>query len=871
MKRRRFIKTSLAAGASLMAPAPLCRLAAQSVSPAASPPVSETATPMLPWVREIPLREAASKVTVESMLNPDDPQPDYGGNPFGGRAMTINNLKMRTTLWGPPERITISLNKNDVWDRRLHEFRVPTLQDLTEGAFAPVNKDYVGIGSGSLRPKDLGWLWKEGGSHDPYREPMRYAFPSLKPVGQIILGIDPLAGAAAPRLSQNCGTGVVSLEVVREEVSAKLEYVLGMTANTYAIRGSFPGITVPVWLRLYRHQDTSHLTYMTVDGKSYTNPVAEADKAFNGPIDPPTSGQDGRYFWIRQKMPAEKTFPDGFEYVLMGVIASPGNVHVETVAGKTGLGTPPPNQPLNQEWKGAARPAIAAAPGAAATATFTPAADSKWETFVTVVTTSDGPDLLSLARERLVEAEAGGFDGMVRRNAEWWNAFYDRRENGRVFHGTTGSNCTDDIHAIYRSYADSHGGGTKTDMRRFEGSASYALPERDFQEWDSAPCYNEIFTTSRFVRNWGDSEDMWKQIVWHWLPAAKENARHMFNLPGMLISHGYLPPVKPAKYVHTTITLELCLGTMAQIVKPSWDEWDYGGDSHYLREQCYPLMKQMALFYAAYAKKGDDGYYHIVPCMQEESWGIYPAFSRNKDVISSLCMFRWGLNRAADAAEILGVDDDLRRYWREVASQLAPYPTWQRAAGPVFAEMPGLEPIRLAGDHFGDAAAYPALLADEINLDSPAEQREMIIRGVQLLPSGSTAPTLLLMGVPAGPPSHRRQAVEDAEAFLNSRGGRIHLFPAVSPTAAVAFRNFQARGGFLVSACRNAGGVYYVEIQARRDRLCQLINPWPGKPVVIRKIGNTEFVPFTLDEKNGECLVFSAAEGQRYFIEPRLT
>ena len=46
---------------------------------------------------------------------------------------------------------------------------------------------------------------------------------------------------------------------------------------------------------------------MTPEGK-YKSVAAEADKAFNGPIDPPTSGTDGHYFWIRQKFPAEKTF-----------------------------------------------------------------------------------------------------------------------------------------------------------------------------------------------------------------------------------------------------------------------------------------------------------------------------------------------------------------------------------------------------------------------------------------------------------------------------------------------------------------------------------------------------------------------------------
>src|ERR1017187_10304418 len=132
-----------------------------------------------------------------------------------------------------------------------------------------------------------------------------------------------------------------------------------------------------------------------------------------------------------------------------------------------------------------------------------------------------------------------------------------------------------------------------------------------------------------------------------------------------------------------------------------------------LREECYPLMKEMALFYAAYARKGDDGYYHVIPSMQEENWGIYPKFARNKDVISSLCMFRWALTRAAAAAELLGVDPELRENWRAVAARIVPYPTWDRLEGKVFAEMPGLEPMRLPTDHFGDAASYPTLLADE--------------------------------------------------------------------------------------------------------------------------------------------------------------
>lgn len=848
IKRRNFLKTSLAAGAGLAVPAVITELV--SAESAQQPRT-------LPWQREIPLREAAKQVFLESTLDPHNPLPDSGG--FGhGASMAINNLKMRTTIWGTPDRVTTSLNKNNVWDRRLNirSLQAPVLQEVIDGAFSPANKDYVGRQTDSQRPKSYGYLLKQGGSYDGYREPQEYPFPCMKPVGQIILGMDALAGAAVPAVTQNCANGVVRLKASKDAASAQLEYVLGMTSNIYAVRAEFAAIDSPLWLRLYRHCDTAHLVYMNPDG-TYKSQGAYFDRAFNFPMDPPTSGQDGKYFWIHQKFPAEKTFPTGFEYVLMGVVTTPGRAQLESVEGATGLGTPPPEA------------LIAAAPGAAATAKFKPGAGGKLEALVAVVTSMDNAEVFAEAQRRLTQAEAGGFDAISEENSRWWSAFYDRRENGRIFHGASGSDCTDNIRGIYRSYSESHGGGTKTDMRQFECSASYALPERDVQLWTSAPCYNEVFTTSRFVRNWGDGEDMWKQLVWHWMPGGKQNARDMFDMPGMFVTHGYLPPIKPDIYVHTTITLEFCLGTMAQIIKPVWDEWDYGGDIKVLREECYPLMREMAMFYAAYAKKGEDNYYHAIPSMEEERWGWYPNLSRDKDVTSSLCMFRWALSKAAEAAELLGVDADLRTHWKEVAAHIVPYATWKTPAGLEYAGQPGLEPSRLPDDHFGEPSMYPALLADEINLDSPQEQREMMLRTVRALSTaGTAAETALLLGVaPDATLSGRRvRDGEDAETMLNSRSGRIHLFPVTQASAVIAFRNFQARGGFLVSACKNADGIYHVEIESRHNLPCRLMNPWPGKQAMVREAGSSRRIPVHVDTSNGECLVFSTHAGNRYLV-----
>jgi hypothetical protein len=942
-----------------------------------------------PWEREISLKEAAKSVNLEGTLNMN----------LGRGSMSINNLKMHSVIWGSPDRLTISITKNNVWDRRLHEFKAPTLQEMTEGAYSPANKYYVGVkeiesylfdkvdfndyrtlsgklikkadpvsafvnsklsdnlktsmakyletgtrsleqeqvlmtglatelnkvvGGGSiyspgcfkgiflrpdtksllekkpsgtdlmtlnrylledaypviisrkpgnsLRPLDLGWLQKEGGSVDPYRYPLRYAFPCLKPVGQIVVGIDQLSGAEAPKVSQNCANGVTRMEITKGNTKANLEYVLGMTSNIYAIHGDLHGIKSPVFVRLFRHRDTSHMVYMTEGGKKYTNPDAVKDSAFNKPIDPPTSGKAGNFFWIRQKMPAEKTFPKGFEYVLMGVVTSPGDVKVESVEGKKGLGTPPPVTEMPWDYFGIPRPDISKVSGAAATATINPSGNGEVVSLVTIVTTMDGDDLFAVAKKRLQDAMPGGFKGIVDENTKWWNNFYDKREDGRIFLSATGSEASEDIRSIYNSWSDSHGGGTKTDMRQLECSASYALPEMDFQNFDGAPCYNEIFYTNRFVRNWADSEDMWKQIIEHWMPGAKQNAKDRFGMPGMLITHGYLPPVTPEKYVHTCIALELCLGTMSQIVRPAWDEWDYGGDVNYLKNECYPIMKEMALFYAAFAKKGEDGYYHLAPTMEEERWGIYPEFACNKDVISSLCLFKWGLNNAAEAADFLGVDKDLSKQWKEVAAQIAPYPTWDKPEGKIFAGMPGVEPKHLSRDHFGDAAAYPTLLSDDINLDSPKELKDMMIRTVTVLPSGSTSNTLMLLGQkPAESTNNRRRGNSlDAENLMNSRSGRIHLFPLQNEkNPDIAFHNFQAKGAFLVSACKNANGVYYVEIQPRRDNQCRLMNPWPGKKVLVRDMGTQKSVSVKVDKSNGECLIFAGVAAHKYLVFPK--
>jgi hypothetical protein len=841
LSRRELLSYAAAAGVAMAWGGRSARQAMAQTATGSTP----AATLALPWEQEIPLREAAKKAFVKAVLPPRPAVTSEGQ----GTATQMFNPSIRTAIWGPSHRITLSLLKNDVWDRRITQARYPTVKEVVENATAPGASAYQGpIGVRQRRSTRPNWgmLMADGLTVDPLRTNRKAL---MKVTGQIILGLDELEGAKAPEIAHLCANGVARMSVARGEARADVECAVSMETNVFAIRVTPTGLSRPVTLRVYRNNDTRK------DG-----------------VEPCEAGMDGRYFWIRQKLPAEKTFPDGFEYVMLGCVDD-ADATLEKTQGRD-LGTPSPNEALRN------------AEGSAATASFVPRPGQATSGFVAVVSTvdADGGDVMAEARRRVDAARANGFDGIAAANARWYGDLYDRREIGRTFrtNAAPGRDATENIADVFYSWFSKHGGGTKTDMRKYQASAHYCVPETEPQAYSGLPCYNEVFYTDKFVRGRGDSVDMWKQLIAHWTDAARKNAREVFDLPGMYITHGFLPPVKPDVYVHSNFALEFAVDTMAQMLKPVWDEWDYGGDETFLRDTCYPLMREMCLFYAGYVKKEADGKYHIVPCMQEESWGFYPGLSHNRDCIAALCMFKWALLRTSEAAKLLQIDADLWPKWTEIAENIAPYPTWEKPEGLIFAGLPGVEPWRGGGEHPWDVGSYPALLADEINLDSDSATKDVMERTVRVLQSAATGETLVLIGRPhdpaanppaANPPagSARPRRFDDLalgggpspERLLNSRSGRIHLFPC-APATATAFRKFQARGGFLVSASRDAAAVTYVEIESRRNVPCRLMNPWPGRPVQIRDAAHV--VPSTTDTHNGECITFAAQRGHRYTI-----
>ena len=115
-----------------------------------------------PWDRIIPLKELAKTQYINGVLQPVTPQTEGGNGAF-----LLNNYSFRAALWGSPDRITISILKNDVYDRRYGKHPVVTLEQVREGVYSPANRGFDDMPPDQRRPV-RGYLLPEGGRYDPF-------------------------------------------------------------------------------------------------------------------------------------------------------------------------------------------------------------------------------------------------------------------------------------------------------------------------------------------------------------------------------------------------------------------------------------------------------------------------------------------------------------------------------------------------------------------------------------------------------------------------------------------------------------------------------------------------------------------------------
>lgn len=142
------------------------------------------------------------------------------------------------------------------------------------------------------------------------------------------------------------------------------------------------------------------------------------------------------------------------------------------------------------------------------------------------------------------------------------------------------------------------------------------------------------------------------------------NSRYNFLNFGTYVNGVFVQPDKGAGiFGHCTHFLS----GMSGIASEFWQKYEFTGDKAWLRDEAYPMIKGVAKFYANFPnlKKESDGKYHIYHVNRIESdWD-------SQDTRSELEAMRTIFPMAVRASQILGLDEDLRPRWQDIADHLA--------------------------------------------------------------------------------------------------------------------------------------------------------------------------------------------------------
>lgn len=379
--------------------------------------------------------------------------------------------------------------------------------------------------------------------------------------------------------------------------------------------------------------------------------------------------------------------------------------------------------------------------------------------------------------------------------------------------------------------------------------------------------------------------DSYAALIEQQLPTFRHLARLIFDLPGAYVDHinfAYTPPHRTM--IHNRWGRSLCLTGIT--VRPLWERWEFGRDTGWLR-RIYPFLRDAAIFYDAFMEKYFDALGGIGPSMWLEGPGWMPGFEGNINLAPDLIYFSKILLWAAEAADVLGEDQDRRDRWRTNAARIPEIEFGTDDKGP-WVERPGGSQARfiaahelVEGDEPGGLAAHLRAMTADAAKEHARACRHMshdMIGLVRLQPRlaydvfrSVLAASRQVSGqnsVSGGlTPTHWR-ATEDhwlgvrgvAELLLQSQGGVIRLFPGWPPERAARFSGLPARGGFIVDAEQHGGGWATARIHSALGGTCRLRRRGRRAPAVSC---NGQPVPTLLSDTASQ---FETAAGGVYAI-----
>jgi len=158
-------------------------------------------------------------------------------------------------------------------------------------------------------------------------------------------------------------------------------------------------------------------------------------------------------------------------------------------------------------------------------------------------------------------------------------------------------------------------------------------------------------------------------LIENYAPYAKEVAKNLYGCRGVTMG------IQTDVWGRTTP--ESCgwavwIGAAPWLGQHMFMHWRYTKDLKFLKERCYPFLKEVAAFYEDYLFE-KDGEWWIAPSQSPENrfegtgdWPVSLGFNSAMDVELAVEL----MNSVSEAAQILGVDADKVQQWQDIAARL---------------------------------------------------------------------------------------------------------------------------------------------------------------------------------------------------------
>lgn len=775
--------------------------------------------------------------------------------------LTIGNGDLGGAVFGGGKEsagiIAATLSKVDVWDERYDRkgHRCHTLAELRELIAAN-----AGSAEGRKRLNELepyGLVAEADWFKRTY--PYPYSPPTPKPCG--IVRVDPGGAFEAFEARLSVHRGAVEFALGDEQRGAAVSIFIDANSNLLVVRVRRHGQhDRPIRFELARYVDDQ---------------LGE----------PEVAAEEGR-LWHRY------VFPDGFAYAACGVVAGG-----EVAGAETSRGRWRDVQAMNG-WTGGGHmrnwQVDLEAPERQARLTLDAGCDAA-SLLLCVATSKEHERPLARARALAAGAAERGCDAVAADHLGWWEAFWRRSSlvlSDRLVEALW-------YQGLYLLACQSRGAIPPPVV-----GCGYYLPSG---AWHGAMItdYNlEMTYWPVFAANHVELAGTCFEFFWGHLDTMKAETARLYGIDGVKfpgITNGTCRELSYLPCRNWQCVSAWC----AQLY---WWGYLYTGEADFLRQRAYPILREVAKFYRAYATAGEDGRYHIFPSTPPEQhpwWATDPAID--------LALIRTHMAAALAASELVGLDEDLREGWRDLLENLAEIPH----NGEVFLDHRDAAPDSRLGH---TALLCSTFTAGLIGIGSPPAERDMAVRTLRGLPARSSRsvegypydiPTWnddccwpnmvgyaarLGLAEEAGrflydfgifqhlkcngvfafdcpvsneqrrtrwgmPDSNYAMIAAVSEMLLQSYDGVIRVAPACPADWEASFSGFLAVGAFEVDADISAGQVRGLTVRSLKGSPCRVVNPWPGRGVKITSEGRQ--VPF---EQSDGVIAFDTEAGSTYTI-----